>query len=124
MTITGPDGKPVDEPSVLATVPMWFGLPDQKNASAMITQLAGVDHETDWGMRIISSRSPKFSGGGYHYGSVWPLFTGWASVGEYRYHRPQPAYENLRANALLTLDGSLGQPKSSGACHGSIRQIR
>jgi GH15 family glucan-1,4-alpha-glucosidase len=104
----GTDGKPVDEPSVLATVPMWFGLPDQKNASAMITQLAGADHQTDWGMHIISGRSPKFSGGGYHYGSVWPLFTGWASVGEYRYHRPQPAYANLRANALLALDGSLG----------------
>jgi GH15 family glucan-1,4-alpha-glucosidase len=104
----GTDGKPVDEPSVLATVPMWFGLPDQKNASAMITQLAGADHQTDWGMRIISGRSPKFSGGGYHYGSVWPLFTGWASVGEYRYHRPQPAYANLRANALLALDGALG----------------
>jgi len=104
----GTDGKPIDEPSVLATVPMWFGLPDQKNASAMITQLAGADHQTDWGMRIISNRSPKFSGGGYHYGSVWPLFTGWASVGEYRYHRPQPAYANLRANALLALDGSLG----------------
>ena len=104
----GTDGKPVDEPSVLATVPMWFGLPAQKNASAMITQLAGADHQTDWGMRIISNRSPKFSGGGYHYGAVWPLFTGWASVGEYRYHRPQSAYANLRANALLALDGSLG----------------
>jgi hypothetical protein len=104
----GTDGKPVDEPSVLATVPMWFGLPDQKNASSMITQLADIDHQTDWGMRIISNRSQKFSGGGYHYGSVWPLFTGWASVGEYRYHRPQPAYENLRANSLLALDGSLG----------------
>ena len=104
----GTDGKPIDEPSVLAAVPMWFGLPEQKNASAMITELAGADHETDWGMRVISSRSPKFSGGGYHYGSVWPLFTGWASVAEYRYHRAQPAYDNLRANALLALDGSLG----------------
>src|SRR6266852_3186855 len=53
----GTDGKPVDEASVLATVPMWFGLLDQKNASSMITQLAGFDHQTDWGMRIISSRS-------------------------------------------------------------------
>jgi glycogen debranching enzyme len=104
----GQDGKPIDEPSVLATVPMWFALLDQKNASAMITQLADSDHQTDWGMRIISDRSPKFSGGGYHYGSVWPLFTGWAAVGEYRYHHPHPAYANLRANALLALDGSLG----------------
>src|SRR5262249_16063883 len=28
--------------------------------------------------------------------------------GEYRYHREQPAYANLRANALLALDGSPG----------------
>ena len=102
------NGKPVDEPSVLATVAMWFGLVDEKNASEMITQIADSDQQADWGMRIISARSAKFSGGGYHYGSVWPLFTGWAAVGEYRYHREFPAYENLRANALLALDGSLG----------------
>ena len=99
---------PVDEPSVLATVPMWFGLLDKPKADAMITQLADFDQQADWGMRIISDHSPKFSGGGYHFGSVWPLFTGWASVGEYRYHRALPAYENLRANALLAFDGSLG----------------
>jgi glycogen debranching enzyme len=102
------DNQAVDEPSVLATVPMWFGLLDGVRADAMITQLADLDHQTDWGMRIISEHSPKFSGGGYHYGSVWPLFTGWAAVGEYRYHRSFPAYANLRANALLALDGSLG----------------
>jgi len=98
----------VIEPSVLATVPMWFGLLDQEKANSMLTQLSGPDHETDWGMRIISARAPRYDAGGYHYGSVWPLFTGWASVGEYRYHRAFPAYSNLRANALLALDGSLG----------------
>jgi glycogen debranching enzyme len=102
------DNRPVDEPSVLTTVPMWFGLLDEAKADAMITELADLDQQADWGMRIISDRSPKFSGGGYHFGSVWPLFTGWASVGEYRYHRAFPAYENLRANALLAFDGSLG----------------
>ncbi len=100
--------KKVDEPSVLATVPMWFGLPSEADAAPMIQQLADFDYQTDWGMRIISNRSPLFSGGGYHYGSVWPLFTGWASVAEYRYHQTFPAYANLRANALLALDGSLG----------------
>jgi glycogen debranching enzyme len=102
------DNHAVDEPSVLATVPMWFGLLDEAKSDAMITQLADLDQQTDWGMRIISEHSPKFSGGGYHFGSVWPLFTGWAAVGEYRYHRSFPAYANLRANALLALDGSLG----------------
>jgi hypothetical protein len=36
------------------------------------------------------------------------LFTGWASVAEYRNHRPLEAYPNLRVNSLLALDGSLG----------------
>ncbi len=102
------ENRRVEEPSVLATVPMWFGLLDDERAQQMITELADSAHQTDWGMRIISSRSPKYSAGGYHFGSVWPLFTGWASVGEYRYHRALPAYSNLRANALLALDGSLG----------------
>lgn len=102
------DNKRVDEPTVLTTVPMWFGLTDEAKSQQTIAQLAKPEHETDWGMRIISDRAPKYSGGGYHYGSVWPLFTGWGSVAEYRYHRPQPAYDNLRANALLALDGSPG----------------
>lgn len=98
----------VGEPSVLSTVPMWFGLPEAAHAEEMITRLAGADHETDWGMRIISSHSKLYDGSGYHFGAVWPLFTGWASVGEYRYHRELPAYSNLRANALMAVDGSLG----------------
>jgi GH15 family glucan-1,4-alpha-glucosidase len=102
------DNRRVDIPSVLASVPMWFGLLDEDRGEAMLNQLAGYEHQTDWGMRIISSQDPKYNPGGYHFGSVWPLFTGWASVGEYRYHRALPAYSNLRANALLALDGSLG----------------
>ena len=118
----------VDESSVLATVPMWFGLLDDPKAGAMITELAAPEHEADWGMRIISSHAAKYSAGGYHFGSVWPLFTGWASVGEYRYHRALPGFSNLKANAQLALDGSLGhvtevlsgdyyQPLSTGSPH-------
>jgi glycogen debranching enzyme len=102
------NNQPVDEPTVLATVPMWFGLLDQEKGAAMAAELAAPEHQTDWGMRIISSRAPRYNAGGYHFGSVWPLFTGWASVGEYRYHRALPGYSNLAANAQLALDGSLG----------------
>ncbi|MGA9507936.1 MAG: amylo-alpha-1,6-glucosidase [Candidatus Sulfotelmatobacter sp.] len=102
------NNNPLEVPSVLATVPMWFKQLNGDHARNMIEQLAGPDQETDWGMRILSSRDPKYNPSGYHFGTVWPLFTGWASVGEYRYHRPLPAYSNLRANALLALNGSLG----------------
>jgi glycogen debranching enzyme len=102
------DNQRLDELSVLTTVPMWFGLPEAGRAEQTITQLAAEQHQTDWGMRIISRKSGVYDGSGYHYGAVWPLFTGWASVGEYRYHREFPAYFNLRSNALLGFDGALG----------------
>ena len=102
------DNQRADEVSVLTTVPMWFGLADPSHADDTINKLASEEHQADWGMRIISRESKIYDGSGYHYGAVWPLFTGWASVGEYRYHRAFPAYQNLRTNALLGLDGSLG----------------
>ena len=102
------DNQRANETTVLATVPMWFGLATADHADQTITRLAADDHQTDWGMRIISQNSNVYDGSGYHYGSVWPLFTGWASVGEYRYHRAFPAYANLRSNALLGADGALG----------------
>ncbi|HEV2118152.1 MAG TPA: amylo-alpha-1,6-glucosidase, partial [Terriglobales bacterium] len=103
-----PQNRQIDVATILATVPMWFSLLDANKSEAMIDRLGAPDFEADWGARIISDRDPRYDPGGYHYGSVWPLFTGWASVGEYRYHRALPAYANLRANALLALEGSLG----------------
>jgi glycogen debranching enzyme len=103
-----PNDRRVDEATVLPSVPLWFGLVDPAKAGNEIAHLAGPDMQADWGMRILSSSSGKYAGDGYHFGSVWPLFTGWASVGEYRYHRDLDAYLNLRANALQALDGSLG----------------
>jgi glycogen debranching enzyme len=98
----------VEIPSVLATVPMWFNVLEADKSNQMINTLADYDHAADWGMRIISSQDQKYDPAGYHFGSVWPLFTGWASVGEYKSHRATAAYANLQANAQLALDGSLG----------------
>ncbi len=101
-------GHPVDQPSVLATVPMWFDLLDRRRSQEMIDLLSEEQHATDWGMRIISSHAALYDPSGYHFGSVWPLFTGWAAVGEYRNHEPDAALANLRANAWLALDGGGG----------------
>jgi len=103
------DGKRIDRASVLGTVPMWFGLLDQQRSQLFLNELAGPRHQADWGMRILPEDDPLYGPTGYHFGSVWPLFTGWASVAEYRYHRSLPAYANLRANAQLVFDGSPGR---------------
>jgi len=66
----------LDEPSVLATVAMWFELPEAAHAEEMITRLADADHETDWGMRIISSHSKLYTPPDIITDRV-ALFTGW-----------------------------------------------
>jgi glycogen debranching enzyme len=104
-----PKDNQMDVSSVLATVPMWFGLVPAQHGDATVTQLAAPEYQTDWGMRILSSKDPRYDPGGYHWGAVWPLFTGWTAEADYRYHRPLPAFSNLETNALLTFGLSPGR---------------
>ena len=98
----------IDEDTVLPAVPMWWRTLDAERADAQIDRLGSGALATDWGHRILSNRSELYDPLSYHYGSVWPLFTGWASMAAYRYGRPQVGYQALLASALLTEQGALG----------------
>jgi glycogen debranching enzyme len=98
----------IDEDTVLPAVPLWWRTLDGARADSEIDHLGSGQMATDWGARIISNRSRLYDPLSYHYGSVWPLFTGWASVGAYRYGRPSVGYQALMANALLTYANALG----------------
>src|SRR4029078_10193260 len=89
-------------------VPLWFETATADRAQSQIDHLGSGEMATDWGARIISNKSKLDDLLSYHYGSVWPLFTGWASVGAYRYGRPHVGYQALMANALLTCPWALG----------------
>jgi hypothetical protein len=101
-------GGIVDEDTVLPAVPAMWGLLEGRRAQAEIDHLGSAALATDWGTRILSDRSQLYDPLSYHYGSVWPLFTGWASLAAYRYGRPAVGYQALMANALLTFQGALG----------------
>jgi glycogen debranching enzyme len=98
----------IDEDTVLPAVPLWWHALEESRAQSEIDHLGSGAMATDWGARIISNRSQLYDPLSYHYGSVWPLFTGWASMGAYRYGRPHVGFQALMANALLTYDGALG----------------
>jgi glycogen debranching enzyme len=98
----------VEEDTVLPSVPLWFGTTRDDHAQREIDHLASAAIATDWGARILSNRSVRYDPLSYHYGSVWPLFTGWAAVAAYRHGRPHAGYQALMANALLTFPGALG----------------
>ena len=49
---------------------------------------ASHDFATDWGLRDIAESDPLYDPISYHQGSVWPLFTGWTALAEYRAGHP------------------------------------
>jgi glycogen debranching enzyme len=98
----------VEEDTVLPAVPLWFGAAQDDRAQSEIDHLGSAAIATDWGARLLSNGSALYDPLSYHYGSVWPLFTGWAAAGAYRYGRPHVGYQALMANALLTYAGALG----------------
>lgn len=102
-------GKTIERPTVLVTAPLWWPIVPDDKVQKTLNFLAGPEVATDWGSRIISNKDPLYDPSGYHFGSVWPLFTGWASVANYEFHRPIEAYAQLRDNALLAHAGLPGR---------------
>jgi glycogen debranching enzyme len=98
----------IDEDTVLPAVPLWWHTASDDRAQLEIDHLGSGRMATDWGSRIISNESKLYDPLSYHYGSVWPLFTGWSSMAAYRYGRPQVGSQALMANALLTYTNALG----------------
>jgi glycogen debranching enzyme len=101
-------GGVVDEDTVLPAVPLIWETLNEEHAQSEIDHLGSGAMATDWGSRIISNRSQLYNPLSYHTGSVWPLFTGWASLAAYRYGRPDVGYQALMANALLTSANAAG----------------
>ncbi|MGA3048888.1 MAG: hypothetical protein ABSD67_19805 [Terracidiphilus sp.] len=73
-----------------------------------LQQFAAHTLNTDWGLRDVSNEEKIYDGMSYHQGSVWPLFTGWAALAEYRANQPLAGYQMLMENANLTRAQDLG----------------
>jgi hypothetical protein len=74
----------------------------------MLSRWASEEFSTDWGTRLLSDQASIYDPISYHQGSVWPLFTGWVSVAEYRAGHTLSGYAHLMQNAGLTWSQDLG----------------
>ena len=63
--------------------------------------LAASGFTADWGCRIVEAGSPGYNPGGYHTGSVWPLFTGWVSLAEFSYGHYLQGFSHLMSKLLI-----------------------
>jgi glycogen debranching enzyme len=94
--------------SIYPSLAWWDGTLSLSHAQPMLNRWASAEFSTDWGTRDISPKTSFYDPISYHQGSVWPLFTGWVSVAEYRAGHPLSGYAHLRQNAGLTWAQDLG----------------
>jgi hypothetical protein len=89
-------------------VPLFWSQLADARAQSQLDHLGSAAIATDWGARLLSDASRLYDPLSYHYGSVWPLFTGWAAMAGYRYGRPSLGYQALMANALIRSRSAVG----------------
>ena len=94
--------------TVYPAIAWWNGGPGLANAGDSLTHWASHDFSTDWGLRDVAESEPFYDPISYHQGSVWPLFTGWTSIAEYRAGRPLAGYQHLMQTADMTTTQDLG----------------
>lgn len=121
------DGSYMKDATVLQTVPIYLNaVTDTHKAYQALIPFSKSDFSTDWGIRMISDNNPKFNPGSYHSGMVWPLFSGYASLAEYKTGRFTSGFVHLMDNIsgfnswamgsiVETLNGK--QYKPNGVCY-------
>jgi glycogen debranching enzyme len=94
--------------TVYPALAWWSGNSTLAHPDGCLRQFAGHALNTDWGLRDVADDEKIYDGMSYHQGSVWPLFTGWAALAEYRGGQPLAGYQLLMENANLTRAQDLG----------------
>lgn len=95
-----------DEDTVLPAVPLWFRMLEIEKSQIALDRIGSSRIATDWGARILANDSALYDPLSYHHGSVWGLFTGWASLAAYNYGRPHVGFQALYANGQLKERGN------------------
>ena len=103
------DGSFMKDATVLTAVPVYLNaVIDSQKAWFTTDTLSRSDFSTDWGLRIISDKNQHYNPFSYHAGMVWPLFSGYASLAEYKTGHFSSGFTHMMANLLQYTSWSLG----------------
>lgn len=102
------DGRLVSELTPWSAVGLAWGLGDFERGLRTLARMNRADLTTDWGVRMLSSRSPLFEPLNYNYGACWPFLSGWVAAALFDFDYLPQGYQVLMANARHTFDNSLG----------------
>jgi glycogen debranching enzyme len=119
------DGSRTMQDTALAAVPVLLRAVNPLREKRVLDALGGAAFSAPWGVRLLPLGDPLFRETGYHQGSVWPLFTGWASLAEYLTGRGEAGFRHFAANARLAFVRQKGafdevlhgtEERSAGVC--------
>ncbi|HTW78630.1 MAG TPA: hypothetical protein VME23_03695 [Terracidiphilus sp.] len=102
------NGRRDSTPTIFPAVAWWDGTFALDRPETTMQRWASSEFSTDWGTRDVSDQASFYDPISYHEGTVWPLYTGWVSVAEYRAGHELSAYAHLKQNADLTWSQDLG----------------
>ena len=88
--------------TIYPSVAWWDGHAALPQPDEMFARWASDEFSTDWGTRDVGNDEAIYDPISYHQGSVWPLFTGWTAVAEYRTGHTLSGYTHLMQTANLT----------------------
>jgi glycogen debranching enzyme len=98
----GPAGSLDTTSTVFPSIAWWNSHSGLDHPDASLRAWASHQFDTDWGLRDVAESSAVYDPISYHQGSVWPLFTGWAALAEYRSGHPLAGFQATMQNADLT----------------------
>jgi hypothetical protein len=101
-------GELIPELIPWSAVGIAWGLGIPERSIETLIQMNSSDLTTDWGVRMLSDKSPLYEPLNYNYGAAWPFLTGWVSAALYRHNFIHQGYHALLSNVNHTFDNALG----------------
>ncbi len=102
-------GELLKELTPWSAMPLVWGLGTLERGVETLAAMNASDLTTDWGVRMISLRSPLFEPLNYNYGAAWPFLTGWVATTLLQNGFTAQGLQDLRGAAAHTFDNALGQ---------------
>lgn len=93
------DGLPARDLTALSAVPILLGVDQDASADEVVGALSAEDFAAPWGVRMIARGDARYRPRGYHFGAVWPLYTGWVSLAAFARGRGDLGWQHLASVA-------------------------
>ncbi len=102
------DGGRVSELTPWSAVGLALGLGELERGRKTLVRMNSAELTTDWGVRMLSIKSPLFEPLNYNYGAAWPFLTGWVSAALFKHNFIPQGFHTLMSSVRHTFDNALG----------------